>query len=193
MRSGFMRGWSRGEMRAFVGIPLPEDLTDRLEELAVGLRFGRAVPAENMHVTLAFLDEQPEEVLADLHEALAGMHLPAPHLEIDGLDVFGGDKPRLLFARVVPDAGLSDLRAKVRQAAGQVGIALKHERFRPHITLRRFSRLSPHERLELVHFFTACGGFAWPGFAAPDCVLYASHLTQDGAQYDRLATYPLRA
>ena len=40
-----MRGWSRGEMRAFVGIPLPEDLTDRLEELAVGLRFGCAVPA----------------------------------------------------------------------------------------------------------------------------------------------------
>ncbi|MEG3660568.1 RNA 2',3'-cyclic phosphodiesterase [Celeribacter halophilus] len=122
-------------MRAFVGLPLPDDLTDRLEALAAPLRFGRAVPAENMHVTLAFLDDRPEDLLAELHEELASLSLPAPEIAVAGLDVFGGGKPRLLFASVTQDEALTALRNKVRQAARAVGIDLPHERFRPHISL----------------------------------------------------------
>lgn len=178
-------------MRAFVGISLPEELSDRLEELAGALRFGRGVPAENMHVTLGFLDEQPEEVLAELHEDLSGLTLPQPEIAIDGLDLFGGHKPRLLFASVTPNDALTELRCKVRQAAQRVGITLPHERFRPHVTLRRFTRLAPFERDELERFLTLQGGFQWPGFRPESCDMLESILTHDGAQYERLASYPL--
>ncbi|PZX11465.1 RNA 2',3'-cyclic phosphodiesterase [Celeribacter halophilus] len=178
-------------MRAFVGLPLPDDLTDRLEALAAPLRFGRAVPAENMHVTLAFLDDQPEELLAELHEELASLCLPAPEIAVAGLDVFGGNKPRLLFASVRQDDALTALRNKVRQAARAVGIDLPHERFRPHISLRRFHRLRAGEQQELDHLIAAQGAFAWPAFQPPECAMIGSTLTPEGAQYDTLATYPL--
>ncbi|SFJ71720.1 2'-5' RNA ligase [Celeribacter neptunius] len=178
-------------MRAFVGIPLPEDLSDRFEDLASGLRLGRAVPAENMHVTLAFLDDQPEEVLAELHEALSAMTLPQPEIAIEGLDLFGGAKPRLLFASVTAHEALTELRRKVRQAVQRVGITLPHERFRPHVTLRRFNRLAPFERDELERFLTLQGGFQWPGFRPEACQMVESLLTQEGAQYEVLASYPL--
>lgn len=178
-------------MRVFVGIPLPEDLRDRLEELAAGLRFGRAVPAENMHITLAFLDEQPEELLADLHEELSGLYLSAHEIAIDGLDLFGGDKPRLLFAAVRPNEALSDLHKKVRQAARAAGIELSHKRFRPHVTLRRFQRLGFGERDELERFLTQQGAFHVPAFRAASVEMVQSHLTHEGALYETLASYPL--
>ncbi|WP_417261965.1 RNA 2',3'-cyclic phosphodiesterase [Celeribacter sp.] len=178
-------------MRAFVGLPLPDDLTDRLDTLAMGLRFGRAVPSENMHITLAFLDDQPEEVLAELHEELSGLSSRAPEIEVKGLDVFGGDKPRLLFAHVEPNEALSDLRKKIRQAARSVGIELSHERFRPHVSLRRFNRLHPGEHQELEHLIALQGAFSWPKFHAPSFEMVQSVLSHEAAQYETLASYPL--
>lgn len=178
-------------MRAFIGLPLPVDLADRLEQIAAGLRFGRAVPAENMHITLAFLDDQPEEVLEELHETLGAMMLKAPNIAIDGLDLFGGDKPRLLFASVPLNDALGELRRKVRQAARQAGITLSHERFRPHISLRRFNRLAIGERQELEHLLAHEGGMTWPVFRPVEMALVGSTLTASGAQYETLASYPL--
>lgn len=177
-------------MRAFVSLPVPEDLAERLETLAA-LRFGRAVPAENMHVTLAFLDDQPEASLQALHEVLEAQVLRAPQIAVTGLDVFGGDKPRSLIAAIAPDEVLTELRKKVRQAARSAGIALSHERFRPHITLRRFQRLSPEERDGLERLLAAQGGFTWPAFRPAEVEMVQSTLTQGGAVYDTLVRYPL--
>ncbi|KAB6717643.1 MULTISPECIES: RNA 2',3'-cyclic phosphodiesterase [Roseobacteraceae] len=178
-------------MRAFVALPLPTDLTDRLEDITLGLRFGRAVRAENMHVTLAFLEDQPEAVLAELHEALAAIYAPSPQLTVTGLNLFGGDKPRLLFAAIAPDAALSDLRQKIRKAARAVGIALSHERFRPHISLRRFHRIAPSERADLDLLLAAKAAFTWPTFRPTQFEMIQSTLTSEGPVYDGLASYPL--
>lgn len=178
-------------MRAFVAIPVPDDLTDRLEDIAAGVRFGRAVPCENMHVTLAFLGDQPEPVLAELHEELSVITPRAPRLSVAGLDLFGGDKPRLLFAALAHDDALDDLRKKVRQAARSVGIILSHERFRPHISLRRFHRLGPGQRIELDRLMATKGAFTWPEFCPGTFDMVESTLTRDSAQYHTLARYPL--
>ncbi|AJE45905.1 RNA 2',3'-cyclic phosphodiesterase [Celeribacter indicus] len=178
-------------MRCFVGLPLPEDLTDRLEEIAGGLRVGRAVPAENMHLTLAFLDDQPEAALDALHEELEGMRATAPRIRLEGLDLFGGDKPRVLFAAVAQDAALSELRRTVRGAARAAGIELPHERFRPHVTLVRFSRFAPGERDALDRLMARHAGFVWPAFRAAEMALMQSVLTHEGAVYEALARYPL--
>lgn len=177
-------------MRAFVGLPVPDDLAERLETLAT-LRFGRAVPAENMHITLAFLDDQPEVTFQVLHEALEAQVLRAPQIAVAGLDAFGGDKPRALIAAIAPDEALTELRKKVRQAACSAGVELSHERFRPHITLRRFQRLSPEERDGLERLMAAQGGFTWPAFRPAEVEMAQSTLTQGGAVYDTLVRYPL--
>lgn len=178
-------------MRAFVALPLPEDLCDELEELASALPFGRDVLAENMHVTLAFLGEQTPDALESLHERLKGLTAVAPHLKVDRLDVFGGGKPRVLFANIVPDDALTALSRKVRQAARSSGITLGHERFRPHITIRRFHRQTEPQMDALHRFLTGERAFSWPAFTVPEMQLVGSTLMPHGPEYEVLAAYPL--
>ena len=125
-------------MRAFVGLPLPDKIISALERVQAELSIGRAVAPENLHLTLAFLDEQPEMVLAALHDELALIAGPQPRIRIAGLDALGGAKARLVFAAVAPDPALVSLRKRVRIAARAVGVNLPRERFRPHVTLARF-------------------------------------------------------
>jgi 2'-5' RNA ligase len=113
-------------------------------------------------------------------------------LRIIGLDLFGGRMPRILFAAVAPDPGLSRLRDQVRRAAERAEIDLPRERFRPHITLARFARQMPeHSAKRLGAFLQAQGDFSLPEVRIDHMALYRSTLTPDGARYEVLADYPL--
>ncbi len=179
-------------IRAFVGLGLTEDVVIRLAAVQAGLPVGRAVAPESLHVTLAFLDSQPEPVLEDLHHALAEIAAPALTLEIDGLGMFGGEKPRSLHALIRPDPTLAALRKRVLTAARVAGIRPEGGRFVPHVTLARFSRPPQGEdRLRLEAFVAEraavrAGPFRVGGFA-----LFRSHLGREGAIYEALAEYPL--
>lgn len=178
--------------RAFVALALPAEVRDALEEVQAGLRHGRLVPAENMHVTLAFLDDQPEDRLEALHEALSEVDLPAPELRITGLEAYGGRRPRLIFAALEKSKPLRELRAAVHRAARCASIELPRERFRPHITLARLPRhLSEAALPELAAYLDASAGFRPPTFLPQHLGLYASHLTPEGPLYHPLAHYPL--
>lgn len=179
-------------MRTFVALALPEEVRDALEGVQAGLRHGRLVPGENMHVTLAFLDDQPEDRLEALHERLAGTDLPAPELRITGLETFGGTRPRLIVATVEKARALTKLREEVRGAAWLSDIDLPRERFRPHVTLARLPRHLPAAAApEIATVLEAQGAFRLPPFTPPHLGLYASRLTPDGSIYSELATYPL--
>lgn len=181
-------------MRAFVGLPLPDDALHALERLQEGIPVGRIVPGENLHLTLAFLDDQPEAALQALHEALSQIRVPPLALDIRGLDLFGGRSPRILFAAVCPDPILSRLRDQVRRAAERAEIDLSRERFRPHITLARFGRDMPeYQARRLGGFLQAHGDFSLTDVLVDRMALYRSTLTPDGARYDLLADYPLEA
>lgn len=179
-------------MRAFVGLPLPDAALDALERVQEGLTAGRHVPAENMHLTLAFLDDQPEAALQALHQLLAEISAPPLMLCFRGLDTFGGTLPRVLAAEVQKTPELTQLRSRVRSACRDAGIDLSRERFRPHVTLARFPRhLEAGQVEKIAQFLAAAAGFRLDceaeGFA-----LYQSTLAPDGARYEVLAEYPLK-
>ncbi|MEO1689425.1 MAG: 2'-5' RNA ligase family protein, partial [Pseudomonadota bacterium] len=90
-------------IRAFLALPLPDALRDRLEDVALDLGEGRPVAWENFHVTLAFLGELPGPALEDAAWELDGLDAPAPRLVLDGLGVFGAQRPRSAHAVVRPD------------------------------------------------------------------------------------------
>ncbi len=181
-------------MRAFVGLTLPDDALDALERLQEEIPVGRIVPAENLHLTLAFLDEQPEVALQALHQELAQIEAGRLTLDFKGLDLFGGGKPRILFAAVELAPPLSRLRDQVRAAAERAEIDLPRARFRPHITLARFGRDMPeHQARRLGAFLQAHGDFSVSDVLVDRMALYGSTLTPDGARYDILADYPMQA
>ena len=151
---------------------------------------GRDVDVDDLHVTLAFLDDQPEHSLEALHEALEGRALPAARLVPMGYAAMGSP-PRIVALDLERDAGLAALRDAVRGAARAAGIDLSRERFRPHVTLKRGSRSRPFDRTRLPDRLAALGPPAMGAAPAGAVVLWGSTLTPDGAVYDALATYPV--
>ncbi|WP_411351312.1 RNA 2',3'-cyclic phosphodiesterase [Leisingera aquaemixtae] len=178
-------------MRAFVGLPLPDAALDALERLQEPLTVGRHVPAENMHLTLAFLDDQPEAALQALHQLLAEIRVLPLTLTFSGLDTFGGKSPRVLAAEVQKTPELSHLRDRIRSACRSAGIELPRERFRPHVTLARFPRHLEEGQVEKIAcFLSGAAGFRLE-CEAESFALYQSTLAPEGARYDILAEYPL--
>jgi 2'-5' RNA ligase len=181
-------------MRAFLALDLPEEMRAAVAALQDRLRVGRKPPEENLHLTLAFLDDQPEAVLAELHEALQGERLPDVDLELRGLEMFGGARPRVLYLKGEGGAALGALHRTVRRVAQEVGIDLPRARFRPHVTLARFRRdMDEADAAKLGRFMATHGDVALPGVRIAQMGLYASMLTPEGAVHDMLAAYPLGA
>jgi len=179
-------------IRAFVGLAVPESLAPALVAAQAGLPVGRPVPAEFLHLTLAFLGEQPAPVLEDLHYALERIAAPPIALRLEGLGSFGGDRPHTLYASVVADPELSLLRKRVETAAREVGIALPRTRFVPHVTIARMGKTMMAEEYARLHRYLAMRVALSAGPAVvPAFTLFRSRLGSEGASYEALADYPL--
>ena len=69
-------------MRLFTGVDLPDDVREKLERLLMHLRACAHLkwsPVYNLHVTLKFIGEWPEEKLPQLEDALRTVAPPPAH------------------------------------------------------------------------------------------------------------------
>lgn len=178
-------------MRTFVAIRPCAAALDALLAVQADLDQGRLVPEENLHVTLAFLDDQPECALEALHAALAEIRGDGVALTFSGVDVRGGRKPVLIWSGVEASAPLVQLQARVQAAAHCAGITLPRRRFRPHVTLSRIRRTAPVDPARLGAWLARQGAFRAGPFPVARFGLFRSDLTPDGPIYDQLAPYPL--
>ena len=169
-------------MRAFFGLAIPDALWSPLVAARDRISAGRAVPDDNLHLTLAFLEEVDTGLLHEVDLILGGARLVAPPLRLLGLQTFGSP-PRVLAAEIAEDPALTRLHAQVRGALRSAGLDLPRSRFRPHVTLRRLGPTDALGRLSPV---------LPPAVARADRLcLWESRLRPDGARYDLLADYPL--
>lgn len=177
-------------IRAFLALFPPDPLRDRLEDLAGDLDEGRPVDWENLHLTLSFIGEVRPEALEDAAVELEQLVEPSAWVEVDGLGVFGGGKPRSAHALVRPNAALSSLRDSMRRACRRGGLELPKERFTPHITLARFSARRPAGE-DLGRWLSRHIGFRAEPFAPGAAWLMRSDLGPDGPTYTDLLEIPL--
>lgn len=178
-------------MRAFIAIPIGGDAIEAVEPLQNDLACGRLVSEENLHITLAFLDDQPEAALQDLHEALVGIKAPQFEWQFAGVDAKGKRKPSLVWASVEQSEKLLILQKRVLSAAHSAGMTLPRKRFRPHVTLARFNASTPFSEQKLGHWLTQYGAFHAGPFNARQFGLFRSTLTPDGPIYDVLSEFEL--
>ena len=180
-------------IRAFVALPLPEPVRQKLNLLQYLLPLPRRVPPGNLHLTLVFLGELPGPVLEDAHHALEGLRAPGFALRLRGVGSFGAP-PRLVFVGADPCPALDHLQRKVETAVRRAGVAPDRRRFNPHVTLARLDPRRPGTEDERARLGAAIAGnadFSVGPFAVDGFALFRSHLGRSGAHYEELARYPL--
>lgn len=177
-------------MRLFAAIPLADEARDRLAALQSGLPEKPRVPWENFHVTLGFFGDVDPHREADLDAALTKIRFQAFDLTMDGVDAFGGDKPRHLYAAVAPSAPLLTLQASVIRAARDAGIRTEARRYVPHVTLARLGGRHVDERL--LRWLSGAGAFRAGPFRIAGFELLSSSLGSGPPHYALRRRYDAR-
>jgi 2'-5' RNA ligase len=170
--------------RVFFALVPPPSLQRALAEIAresARHAHGRPLPAENLHVTLAFIGAWPSAQLSVLLDAAAGVHGEPIPLSLDRFGAFCRAGIAWIGSSVPPGA-LMQLAASLSQAMAAAGVALDAQPFRPHMTLARHCR-GPYPQ-------GAAGPFS---FVADRFLLMQSETGAQGARYRPLATWALRS
>lgn len=98
---------------------------------------GRNTRPQNLHLTLAFLGEQPASVLPQLQTILRQLTLTAPILTLDQFGHFANSHIAWAGMQAVP-AALLQLQQTLRQQLLQHAVCFdQRTAFKPHITLAR--------------------------------------------------------
>lgn len=178
-------------MRAFLAIPMPDPVRHALEAVQEAVPVGRPSDPDQLHLTLAFLGEQPDELIESAHHALETLRHPSFDLQLRGLGTFGDRQPASLWAGVADPRPVRALRDRLLPLLHGAGIVLDRARFRPHVTLARFPRTAGPEHERLARFLARWEGFPSPPFRIGSFGLYRSTLLRSGAVHEELASYPL--
>ncbi len=183
-------------MRLFVAIVPPPDALAELADVLAPLRAAspglRWTGPDDWHLTLAFLGEVADPVLANLFLRLerAARRHPVQRLAVSG----GGAFPRpsratVLWAGISTAGGLGPLAASVAAAARRAGAPPPDEgrRYRPHLTLARL-----RQPADISPLTAALAGFSGRSWTAADVRLIRSNL-RGQPRYTELGRWPLRS
>jgi RNA 2',3'-cyclic 3'-phosphodiesterase len=178
-------------IRAFLGIDLPQAVRGNCRVQQFLLPLPRRIEPENLHLTLVFLGNCPEPVLEAAHEGFEALRETGFALSLQGLGLFGKDKPHTAWAGLAPSEPLSRLQAKVETIARRAGCPIDARKFTPHVTLGRFPTPDPIDTARLERATAMGSGFRTDPWDVTQLTLWRSHLTGKGPQYEVLACYPL--
>ena len=122
-------------MRLFIAIQLSEEIKKKLVGVLHDLKKqgveGNYVPAQNLHVTLAFIGEYGDP--AAVKEVIGRVPLPEFRLSLSEAGNFGN----ILWAGIKGNQKLKTYVKELRSALAAAGIPCDKEKFVPHITLIR--------------------------------------------------------
>ena len=146
------------------------------------LRGLRWLPAGQLHLTMSFLGEVPEEAATGLREQLAGVHVPPFFLPLQGVGSFQS-RGKVSVVWVGVGRGhphLFALHKKVQDAVLRAGLEPDLRAFHPHITVGRAHELSRQVLQPFLkkHHDEELGMFKVEAFT-----LFASVVSAEGSTY----------
>ncbi|GJE54985.1 RNA 2',3'-cyclic phosphodiesterase [Methylobacterium thuringiense] len=175
--------------RLFTGLEIPADVVDRLSAFCGGLPGARWVDEDDLHITLRFLGDVDIDTANAVHALLEEARPRAPiAIELDGLAIFGGTKPRAVYASVATNTELADLQAEHERIARHAGLDPEPRKFTPHVTLARLNRSTGAEAV--AHYLTQTGIFSRVSFTARRAALFSARASRGGGPYVVETAYP---
>lgn len=139
---------------------------------------GRAMPAENWHVTLAFLGSVAEARLGELRRIGGELAIAPCKLELDRLVVWPRARVLAVAASHLP-IELQTFVGALQRRLGSAGFRTEDQPYRAHVTLARNVRVGAMEQTIMP--------LIWPvnGF-----VLVESTSSPRGSRYQVIARFP---
>jgi 2'-5' RNA ligase len=183
-------------LRAFIALELPAPLrqeiikqTDRLRQ-QLGEDLIRWVPSENMHLTLKFLGDVPNNHLDFLKQALLQIadQSSAFDLQLSGLGSFPNSKmPRVLWIGIHTQTALHVFQQTLETTINKLGYKQEERPFSPHLTLGRARQNnSPADSVKIRDALKSIQ-LGKIGTARVNSVhLFKSDLTPAGSEYTKL-------
>ena len=177
--------------RLFTGIEIPHQVGFALSLKRGGLSGARWIDPENYHITMRFIGDVDHSTANEVTDALDRLaESEAFSVRLNHLGVFGGDKPRALYAGVESNATLAHLQSAQERVLQRLGLQPEGRKFVPHVSLARLRGSSAVELAEFMHF---SGHFQPLEFPVGRFVLYSSRDSVGGGPYRIEETYPLAA
>ncbi|MDI1301479.1 MAG: RNA 2',3'-cyclic phosphodiesterase [bacterium] len=143
---------------------------------------GHAIPAANLHLTLAFLGEVAGNRTNDIIRLGDDLPVDAIALRFDHVECWKSGGLACLRPAQTP-AALTRLVGHINTGLQLSGFTLDARNFKPHVTLAR--------QLALIEPAIP----VWPvvEWQAPEIALVRSRLTPEGSEYSVLHEWPLQA
>jgi 2'-5' RNA ligase len=184
-------------MRTFIAIELPDQIKNQIEQVQAPLKKTKAfvswVKPGNIHVTLKFLGEVPEEKIDEIFSA-TGKAVEGTKrftMSLKGMGTFPDFKrPRVIW--VGTGSGqeeLSGMAGRIEDEMEKIGFPKEKRRFSAHFTIGRVKSPKGVEKLmEMVK----SSDFQTEEIAVSEVVVMRSQLHPAGAIYTPLKKIPLK-
>jgi RNA 2',3'-cyclic 3'-phosphodiesterase len=181
---------SADHLRLFVALEFPAAARDALvafRDAAADPAVWRPLPADAIHLTLAFLGRRPASDVAAIAAVLQAAAGPSPRLALERALLLPPRRARVLCVSLAdPDGTLGDLQARVSDGLAAAGVYVPEKRpFRAHATV---ARLRPRERPPRA----VDAAPEKLEFRSDTLTLFVSRLHPHGAQYEALERVSLR-
>lgn len=132
-------------MRFFIALEIPDEAKSQLKSVQrklVGLIPGlRLTEPDKLHLTFAFIGEQPDEIKSDLVDVLAHASKEIAPFEITPAYIDGFPNihyPKVIWAGVKDDIDkIIILRERIKDRLAQMSLDTDERRFVPHITIAK--------------------------------------------------------
>jgi 2'-5' RNA ligase len=189
-------------MRTFVALDIDSEIRDRIagfiahvRDLAPQVRW---VKPDSLHVTLRFLGEQSPAPLENIKQSLCLVPGRTFQLSFRGYGFFpSANSARVFWIGIEAEPQLVALAEAIH---GQLHMGEEDRAFNPHLTLARCGSGAPgrlrrdRQNLSfklLQEKLSSLPALDFGTMSARQFFLYESRLSRDGAQYTKIAHFPL--
>lgn len=186
------------EIRSFLAFELPEEIRnivrDSLREMKRSALDTRWTREENIHITLVFMGNLPEESVQKIGKTVEEIcgNYTSFNIQLKGIGAFGGrNNARVLWFGLDGDIErMGVFRDHLQKNLESFGIKQEKRKFRPHLTIGRFRKGSKNVK-DLDQTLRQYGGISSPLCEIKELVLFKSDLKPEGAVYTRVKVFPL--
>ncbi len=147
----------------------------------------KCVENENIHITLRFLGEIPEEMTARVATVVRTISFPSLVLSFEGVGVFPtSSRPSVVWAGIEGDVpALLNVFSELEKGLSSLGFDRERRPFQPHLTICRVK--SGRNRSQLIDMVKSMEGEHFGQLRVDRIRLKKSVLTRAGPVYSTLA------